>query len=377
MAEKLFSEEFIATLAEMNRFDNPMVVKLCKDTMPSNVKLKEAVERWYGKLSNEQQNEIRTRLQHLEDKVFQSAFFELALKEHFEESGFKVDFEPELQDGTTPDFRLKANGSEAYVEVRTIMEPEDEGVNRKRKNDALNQIDKIATKYVLSIHFEKQPESEPTPSALREAIKEWLKELSIAEKERAEKLFEVGGYVVEVNASNAAGYSEGTNRIMFSGGPTGFLGRSLGLMHRGIKKKAEKYKDLQRAGKPYVVAICSTDMNFVLEDIWMMIAAYGSLQGEVNDRGTFSLSGEKPKNKGVSGVLHCKLLQDQENFRFQINFYENPFAGTKMPEEFGWRNNDSSKSAKSKGCLPLVGFFAAGVALCAASLLGQFFKPRS
>ncbi len=368
MAEKLFSEKFIANLPDMNRFSNPMVVTLCKDTMPSNVKLKEVVESWYGKLSKEQQQEIKMRLRHLEDKVFQSAFFELALKEHFEKSGFSVDFEPKLAGGT-PDFCVKSNESEAYVEVRTIMEPEDEELNRKRKNDALIQIDKIATKYVLSIHFEKQPESITTPSALRKEIEKWLKELSIPETGRAKNSFEIGGYAVEVSAYNEPGYGEGTNRIMVSGGPTGFLGKSLGLMHRGIKKKAEKYKDIQRAGKPYVVAICSTDVNFVLEDIWMMLAAYGSLKGEVNDRGKFSLSGEKPKNKGVSGVLHCKLLKDRENFGFEFNFFENPFAGAKMPDEFGWGNNDSSEPAKRKCCLPLIGFFAAGVALCAALIV--------
>lgn len=369
--DKLFSEEFIASLPEMNRFDNPMVVKLCRDSMGANVKLKDAVERWYGKLSKEQQDDMRTRLQHQEDKVFLAAFFELVLKEHFEESGLEVDFEPELDDETTPDFRLKANGSEAYVEVRTIMEAEDEELNKKRKNAALIQIDKIATKYVLSVHFEKQPEATTKPTALRKVVEEWLNKISIPENESATETFEAGGYVVEVIAYNKPVYGEGIGRIMFNGGPTGFLGRSLGLIHRGIKKKAAKYKDLQRGGKPYVIAICSTDMNVILEDIWMMLATFGSLQGEVNDRGAFSLRGEKPKNKGVSGILHCKLLNDRDNFGFQINYYENPFAETRIPESFGWRSDEKPKTQGKGACLPWVGVIVAGIALCALFILGR------
>lgn len=366
MAEELFSKEFIAQLPDMNRFDNPMVVKLCKDTMASNVKLREAIEKWYRKLPQEAKAGMKARLQSLEDNEFNSAFFELALKEHFEEAGFDVEFEPTLDDGTTPDFRIAAKGSEAFVEVRTIMEAEEEQLNQKRKNQALAQIDKIATKYVLSVHFEEEPSTDIKPSALKKEIEQWLKETSIPEKGRDDKEFHSGGYVVHLTAYNEPEYGEGSGRIMFNGGPVRILGASLGLMYRGIKKKAAKYKDLQKAGKPYVVAICSTDMNFVLEDIWMMLAAYGSLQGEANDRGSFSVSGGKPKNKGVSGVLHCKLLQDRENFGFEINFYDNPCAGTKMPENFGWRNTGEDKKP---GCLPTtLGIFVSGCAVTGSVL---------
>lgn len=336
--EMLFSEEFVAGLPELSRFDNPIVVRLSRDTMPSNIKLRNAIESWYSKLPKEEKPSMRARLRSLNDDEHQSAFFELALQEHFEKSGLAAEKEPELADGTTPDFRIIAHGSEAFVEVRTIMEDRESQLNHKRKNDALIQIDKIHCKFVLSVHFEKEPEPQTKPTELRKEVEAWLSGLNIPQGQSEKKLFWSGGYAVEVRANNEPSYGEGTGRIMFNGGPVKALGASLGLMYRGIKKKAAKYKDLQRDGKPYVVAICSTDMNFMLEDIWITLAAYGSLQGEPNDRATFSLKEDRPKNPGLSGILHCKLLQDKENFGLQINFFRNPHAKSPMPEELGWHN---------------------------------------
>ncbi|HEY9684465.1 MAG TPA: hypothetical protein V6C86_22985 [Oculatellaceae cyanobacterium] len=345
---QVFSDDFVAGLPEMNRFENPVVVRLCKDTMESNVRMRGAIERWFAKVPENIQAGMLARLRSQEDSEHLSAFFELALMEHFETAGFVVDRAPILEDGTTPDMKLSLGGQIVYVEVRTIAEEEKSRINRKRKNSALVQLDKISSKYILSIYFEKEPEEAIKPTQLRQSVADWLSQASIPEGERLSEAFKAGGYEVEVTANNRPEYGEGPGRVMFNSGPVGFLGTSLGLMYRGMKEKGKKYKNLQEGGKPYVVAICSTDLNYALEDLWMMLATYGSLLGEENDGGYLNLSGEKPKHAGVSGLLHCKLLYDRENFGFDINFFENPSAVNPIPEEFQWKRKEKETSDLSR-----------------------------
>ena len=148
-------------------------------------------------------------------------------------------------------------------------------------------------------------------------------------------MFTLGGYEVEITASNQ-GLTDSPGKVWFWSDPVKILGRSLGLMRRGIKEKAAKYKDLQKAEKPYVVAICSTDPNFALEDIWMTLAAYGTLGEESNNSGIFVLSKEQSKRPGLSDLLHCKLFQDRDSFALHTRYLSNPSAKSPVPEEFGW-----------------------------------------
>lgn len=333
---EVFTAEFINGLPQMNRFGNSIVVRLCRDQMASNVSLRSAIESWFQRVDTNDRAGMLARLRSTDDGSHLSAFFELALQNFFESSGLVVQKEPVLQDGTTPDFRLVSGVADAYVEVRTIMMDERAHRAEKLMTDALLQIDKLSTKYVLSVHFESDPEAPTKPSLLRECVRQWLTHVSIAVGERETETLNAGGYQIEITASHIAGLVDGAGKVMFWSDPVKFLGNSLGLMRRGIKKKAAKYRDLQKAGKPYVVAICSTDPNFVLEDIWMTLAAYGTLGEESNDHGTFVLSGEQPKSPGLSGLLHCMLFQDRDSFAIHTRYLSNPAASSAVPEEFGW-----------------------------------------
>jgi len=336
MEEGLFSEEFVNKLPELNKFSNPLVVRILKDSAQSNKRLAEELRRWFSNLPPEKRSGMRGRLESQNDTDFYSAFFELALKDYFESAGLTVEYEPELEDKTTPDFRLKSGLQEVYVEVRTIMEPPDEQLHKKRMNDVLVQIDKIKTAYVLSVFFERVPDTSTKPTEMAHEVKKWLNELKLENGARKSNVFAAGGYNLSVSARHVPGFVESTGMVKFDAPPLKFLGASAELMRRGLKNKAGKYKNLQKLKKPYVVAICSTDENFILDDVWIKLAAYGTLDGSVDGRGFFTLTGINPRNSGVSGLLHCKLLQDSNDFSFEIRYYDNPAARAKIPRAFGW-----------------------------------------
>jgi hypothetical protein len=335
----LFTEEFVSALPELSKFENSQVVLLCKDTMASRVKIRNSIEIWFRALDEKQRAEMMPRLRSQEDPEHLAAFFELALWNYFQTSQVRVEKDPLQPDGTTPDFRLSCSEEEAYVEVRTITsDPETRRVNRAM-NEALDQIDKIATSFQLSVHFEDYPQKLTKPSALRHPVEKWLVELSIKPGEVAKKMFYLGGYDIELTARNQQ-LAFGAGKVVAWSDPVRFLGKSLGLMHRGIKKKSASYKPLQNEGKPYIVAICSTDPNYYLEDLWMTLVAYGTLTCDPecespSDIRVFDLSQAQTQKPGLSGILHCVLLYDRENFTLRTRYFANPSAKAPVPECFG------------------------------------------
>lgn len=83
------------------------------------------------------------------------------------------------------------------------------------------------TNYVLSLHFEQEPDTKTKRTELRKQVEEWLTSVSIPVSKREKKLFNSGGYVVELIASNRPEYGEGIVRIIKTGGPIGFFGTSV------------------------------------------------------------------------------------------------------------------------------------------------------
>ena len=148
---EVFTAEFIKGLPEMNRFSNPIVIRLCKDTLPSNIRIREAIESWFTRLEPQDKSSMLSRLHSTNDPEHLSAFFELGLQNYFESSGFEVEKDPELADHTTPDFRLVIGSRDIYVEVRTIMMDENARRAQKSMTEALLQLDKISTEYRQSL----------------------------------------------------------------------------------------------------------------------------------------------------------------------------------------------------------------------------------
>lgn len=335
---EVFTPDFVATLPALNKFSNPRVVLLCRDSMSSNIRMRESIEQWFQKLSSEHKSGMLARLQDTNDIQHLSAFFELVVQNYFENQNIDVVKDPEQPDGTTPDFSLSKNGDEIFVEVRTIMADAAARISEKAMADALIQLDKIDTKYSLAVHFETDPATQNKPSALKREVTKWLSTLQLPIGERVNQIFQEGGFHIDLSVSNQ-GLEVGAGKVWYSSDPVKILGRSLPLMRSGIKQKAAKYKDLQNAGKPYVVALCSTDFNFVLEDVWMTLAAYGTLEQRAAGGGTFVLSNEQGKKIGLSGLLHFMLIQDRDTFALHAKYYPNPAAAAPVPETFGWTSD--------------------------------------
>lgn len=328
--ENVFSENFISTLPKFDPFNYSWVDLVCRDHMPANVKLRNAIETWFKSLPDTSKKDTMARLRKVDDKMFLGAFFELALHQYFLEKGYKVE-KPTLQNGKTPDFRLIVDASELYVEARTIMLENTAAAAEKRQNQALVALGKIATHYSLTVCFDEDPKTTIKPNDLRKAVGDWLHQLNLSTGQTAETKISAGGFSIELIAKNRVGIGP---RTITSMPPVGWLGSSFLLMRKGIKYKAAKYKDIQNSGIPYVVAVCSTDMNVAMEEIWMTLAAHGTLDPKGVSHGAFNVA----YNTGVSAILHAQLLKSHDDFEFQISVLKNPFAKTPIPMQFGFEN---------------------------------------
>lgn len=331
---EVFDEEFVKNLPELTAFQNSLVTILCRDKMRSNMRKREFIENCFLQLDGKNKKAMLSRIRSLNDDEHLAAFFELALHNYFKDLEIEVIKDPEIADGKTPDFKLQVDRKEVFVEARTIMMERAALKAENSKIKALDQINKIKTRYSLVVYFEADPNEQTKPTELRRKVEDWLREIVIDEGKTAKSKFDAGGYSIELLAQNWKGYSEDFGKVVRYSGPVKWLGASLGLIHRGIEKKRKKYKEILPKSTPYVIAICSTDGNFVLENLWMTVAAFGSLNGESNDNGVFDWDQEAKKHPELSGLLHCQLLQDRENFSLQTNYFPNPAASFPVPSEF-------------------------------------------
>lgn len=336
---EVFTDEFTAGLPPPGKFETPIVVTLCKDTMPSNIKRRQAIEAWFSEIDSEQKPEMLKRLRSLDDEEHLSAFFELAIHDYLRaHKDVLVERDPELSDGKKPDFRIyNRGGSEAFIEVRSIMLNPELKRAEQLMNSALIQLDKISTPYLLSVHFESDPETNTKPSQLKHEVNKWLKTLNLVDGGRESTFITAGGYHVEISAHCVPGLKDEPGKVHAWSDPVRILGTSFRLMQKNFKRKSGKYSEIKDNAKPFLIALCSTDPNVILEDLWSTLATYGSLQGEgaESSAGFFGGKKDQPKNPRVSAVLHCTLIQDKDNFQVTFKLMHNPNAEVPIPKDLG------------------------------------------
>ena len=108
----LYDEEYINRLPEpRERWKSPLVVYVAKEVSEQHKQLKLFIENWYESIPEEKRAIYYSRLRSLVDKEFIAQLNEFFVADFCKSLG-NIDFDPELENGLTPQnyygtFRIK------------------------------------------------------------------------------------------------------------------------------------------------------------------------------------------------------------------------------------------------------------------------------
>ena len=109
--------------------------------------VRELLESWFSEFPQKERKELKGRFK----KEFYTAFYELFLFKLFKNQGFEIEIHPPLKSSTKrPDFLIKKNGVECYVEAKVCNDKSKAQIGFERKqNQLFDEINKIRIKGFL------------------------------------------------------------------------------------------------------------------------------------------------------------------------------------------------------------------------------------
>jgi hypothetical protein len=141
--------------------------------------VREVMEAWFSRLDEDVQRMMVKRFQG-DDDQFQAAWWELYLHESLLRMGFTVDYEPERDNGSRPDFLATHSLGHFYLEATTAqvsVKTSDADRRIAVIHDALNAID---LPIFLDMNVLSSSPTSPSVNRLNKAIADWATTLDIA-----------------------------------------------------------------------------------------------------------------------------------------------------------------------------------------------------
>jgi|GEM_PF-5675391 len=258
---------------------------------------------------------------------FHAFFFELLWFEFFRRIGTEPIISPTLEGGSNPELVLAFDGETESIFEATMCNSEVNHPSGVRTTEqqvfaAINRID--CTDFALYLHVFTQSTGEnPQPKRIANGVQQKLNELRGTITEQTEMQYEdercVLKYVVE-----PCSREPGTDLIRCY--PGRWMKEPPQVAIR--RKLRHKYNQHDLAGRPYVVAVNSTD-TFTREDSWVA-ALYGDTQEYVfsppvqRANGLFGTR-EHPINSSISAVIGAQVFPTNIAHA-EPCLYHNPFA---------------------------------------------------
>jgi len=151
---------------------------------PAATRVRAMVDEFLNRYPEAHQPEMIRRLRSRDDILHLSASFELILHELVTRQGFTtVEVEPELPNGSRPDFLVEApDGARFYLEATLArgVEAADAGANR-RLREALQAIDDVESpRFFLHLHHRGTPDQPVAVSRLRRDVQQFVDGLDFA-----------------------------------------------------------------------------------------------------------------------------------------------------------------------------------------------------
>lgn len=137
---------------------------------------------WFAGLPEFARRDVGSRMRSGDDAQFQGATWELYVHELFRLSGYSVEIHPESTMGRTrPDFLVRRDESELYVECLAILRSRSESIAAKRSArliEVLNAVD--APSFWLEVDIDTWGSGTPPVRTVRTDVERWLATLDPA-----------------------------------------------------------------------------------------------------------------------------------------------------------------------------------------------------
>ena len=231
---------------------------------PEAKRVRELIETWINAYPAEHQPRIIGRLRSRNDTLHQSAFFELFLHALLLRQGFVVvAIEPELPNGSAPDFLVKApDGAHFYLEATLAS-----GMNtakaggERRMREAIQAIDAVESpNFFLNLHTHGVPSQPIATSRLQNAVQQFVNGLNYDDAVQAAQANQLLPTTWEHGEHGARFVIQPVPKNVQRPGERAIGGRTLpgGIINpnlaikAAVEKKASRYGDIDL---PLVIAV--------------------------------------------------------------------------------------------------------------------------
>lgn len=315
--------------------------------------VRDLLDDWLGRVPPPERRDLMGRLRRAEDHTFRAAFLELYLHESLVQSGFDVEFHPEVPGvRRRPDFLALSTSSTFYLEARSPSTATNKRASAGRVgdvHDALNRVD--SPNFWLWIDVEAEGGRPLATKGLRAQLEGWLAGLDPDSETSHEELpsyhWEREGWQIRFRAlpksPAARGSGTGLRPLAVYGGSHAEWVDDAGVLKDALSDKGNAY-GLPEHG--LVVAIGTS--FFSRDDFGVKNALYGPEQWVLDREGRefvevtrgpggyFHAGNGQWAHQHVSGVLivnnlhHCGIPQQRPSF------WANPQASREVVALDAW-----------------------------------------
>jgi hypothetical protein len=237
--------------------------------------VRELINDWYSHVpQGKGRRDVFAKLRSNRGDIWYAGFWELYLHEAVSRAGYELEIEPDIPGSSRhPDFLVRGQGHEFYVEAVAITEDPSSPVERRRKHiyDYLNESPH--QNFWLSFSIRREGSSAPPVRQMLAAINRWLDGLDPdAASPTPEIDWQHGDWWITLRALAKSPEARTFRSDGLIGIQSGWAGRSdMGARIREkLHSKATRYGQLDR---PYLIAL--TASSFLARDEELVTALLG------------------------------------------------------------------------------------------------------
>lgn len=342
----VFDDDFVKNLPPAKQYANPWVIAMCRfDHHKNNRAL---VEKWFVNLPDSAKPNFKKRLNSLDDKEFIPALYELMMHQYCIEEGWKVEYEPDMDNGYKPDLLVTTqSGYQFIIEVTAVFDSDSVEKSDKSKDDLTHQISATTTPFMLSLNYYEYPDGFYSTKAIIAKVKSWLDGLDTSNpRKRHKRTFKGTGYNFQIEAM-LTGRKAASNCVWSVMDPGGSVPNYSKRIKSKLDDKARKFGS-KKTKMPLVIMLADGIGGRVRMDSHTVDK---TLFGD--DAITFSINGNEPpkavkarngyftpsnnekgewlgKNTSVSAVLYGSL---RGSGSYQMQVFHNPVPYTSLNDE--------------------------------------------
>jgi hypothetical protein len=246
--------------------------------------IREKLNQWFENYPSHEKLEMKARFM----TSFSSAFYELFLHELFIKQGFTIEIHPDMPDTKNkPDFLVRGNGVEFYLEAKEATDTSDESKSVKNKQsrlfDELNETNS-PNFFICIDNLVLKSNSQPSGRKVRQFLENKLQKFNPDDYEFNNKVFksvsdityEDEDLLLEISLLSKSKELRGKSEIRPIGVYPGesWWGGTENSIKSSIIKKAKRYGKLD---KPLLICINSTSEKGT-DDYDVLNALFGDLR---------------------------------------------------------------------------------------------------